>query len=328
MKSKRKTEIVRVAIINYEFALASAIIGIVDILGIVNEFCIKHSHYKRFETKIIHTDKRVNNFYQTISFESEPLDENEDFDLIIVPPLIDVEHKFNTQQKLLDWLFLMYNKGNCIASVCIGAYVLAQANLLNGKHATSHWIIEQKFKADYPKVKLQINRLVVEDENIITAGGVTAYIDLCLYIVRKFTNVKIAYMCANYLGVDAGRTSQQHYKNLSSVAAHNDKQIENLIEWLKQNFSRQITLKEMSKKISTSERTLMRKFKKATGELPHKFIQKLRVQKAKQLLIQTNDSFEHITYIVGYTNPSTFRKLFKEMTGLNPGMYREYFMVQ
>lgn len=328
MKHKQKTEIVRVAIINYEFALASAIIGIVDILGIVNEFCIKHSHCKRFETKIIHADKSVKNFYQTISFESEPLDENEDFDLIIVPPLIDVEHKFNTQQKLLDWLFLMYSKGNCIASVCIGAYVLAQANLLDGKHATSHWIIEQKFRADYPKVKLQIDRLVVEDENIITAGGVTAYIDLSLYIVRKFMNVEIAYMCANYLGVDAGRTSQQHYKNLSSVAAYNDKQIEKLIEWLKENFSKQITLKQMSKKISVSERTLMRKFKKATGELPHKFIQKLRVQKAKQLLIQTNDSFEYITYLVGYTNPSTFRKLFKEMTGLNPGMYREYFMVR
>jgi transcriptional regulator GlxA family with amidase domain len=328
MHTKQSCTEINVAIVNYEHALASAIIGIVDILAIVNEFCLDNSSEYRFVTKIVHTDNHINNFNIRINFESEPLNDNDNFDLIIVPPLIDLEHKFDTNIKLIKWLQLMNNKGNCISSVCIGAYILAQAGLLEGKKATSHWVIEQKLKQDYPSIHLEIDQIVIEDTNIITAGGVSAYIDLCLYIVRKFISIEVAYVCANYLGVDAGRSSQQHYKNLSNIAAHNDKDIEFLLSWLQKNFSTSITLKDMSKRISTSERTLIRKFSKATGELPNQYIQKLRVQKAKQLLINTNDSFEHITYLVGYTNSSSFRKLFKEMTGLNPGVYREYFMVR
>ncbi len=318
---------ITVAIVNYEHALASAIIGIKDILSIVNEFCLTDSSPK-FETKIIHTSQSIHNFNINVNFESEPLNDHDNFDLIIVPPLIDLEHKFDTKPSLLAWLNHMHSKGNCIGSVCIGAYILAQAGLLNGKKATSHWVIEHKMRQDYPEVQLEIDQIVVEDSNIITAGGVTAYIDLCLYVVRKFISIEIAYVCANYLGVDAGRTSQQHYKNLSSIATYNDKDIEVLVQWLQENYTLPISLKEMSKLISVSERTLIRKFTKATGELPNKYLQKLRVQKAKQLLIHTNDSFEYITHVVGYTNASGFRKLFKDMTGLNPGTYRDYFMVR
>ncbi|PIP11236.1 MAG: transcriptional regulator [Sulfurimonas sp. CG08_land_8_20_14_0_20_36_33] len=328
MNRKQSDGCIKVAIVNYEHALASAIIGIVDILAIVNNFCLDKSSSRKFDVKILHTHLSTKNFNMSIDFPSEPLNDQESFDLIIVPPLIDLEHKFNTSQQLLNWLQLMHNKGNCISSVCVGAYILAQAGLLNGKKATCHWVIEQKLKQDYPKIKLEIDQIVIDDDNVITAGGVTAYIDLCLYIVRKFISIEIAYVCANYLGVDAGRSSQQHYKNLSNIATHNDKDIELLNVWLKKNFSKSISSSDMAKRMHTSERTFIRKFKKATGELPNKYIQKLRVQKAKHLLITTNDSFEYITYLVGYTNTSTFRKLFKEMTGLNPGVYREYFMVK
>lgn len=318
---------ITVAIVNYEHALASAIIGIIDILSIVNEFCLDSSA-RKFEAKIIHASESIRNFNINIGFESTPFNDQDNFDLIIVPPLIDLEHKFDTSPALLTWLNLMHSKGNCIGSVCIGAYVLAQAGLLTGKKATSHWVIEHKMRQDYPEIQLEIDQIVIEDSNIITSGGVTAYIDLCLYVIRKFISIEIAYVCANYLGVDAGRTSQQHYKNLSSIATHNDKDIEVLVQWLQENYTSPITLKEMSKVISVSERTLIRKFHKSTGELPNKYLQKLRVQKAKQFLIHTNDSFEYITYLVGYTNASAFRKLFKEMTGLNPGVYRDYFMVR
>ncbi len=328
MKNNIPRVAIKVAIINYEHSLASAIIGIIDILAIVNTFCLDNECSKYFDTKIIHTDSLINNFNMPVDFQSEPLSDKDEFDLIIVPPLIDAEHKFDTSKKLLTWLNIMYHKGNCISSVCIGAYILAQAGILNGKHATSHWIIEQKLKNDYPLINLEIDKIIVEDENIITAGGVSAYIDLSLYCVRKFISIEIAYVCANYLGVDAGRTSQQHYKNLSAIAAHNDKDIQSLVLWINNNYNKCISIKDMSSKISVSERTLIRRFKKTTGELPNHYVQKVRVQKAKQLLISTNDSFEHITYLVGYTNTSTFRSLFKSMTGLNPGVYREYFMVK
>jgi transcriptional regulator GlxA family with amidase domain len=211
--------------------------------------------------------------------------------------------------------------------VCIGAYVLAQAKLLDDKYATSHWIIEKKLKQDFPKVKLDIDKLIVEDGNIITAGGVSAYIDLCLYITRKFISKEVSYICANYLGVDAGRTSQQHYKNLTLIPSKND-DIQKVLQYLKQHFREPIIHKNMAKLISVSERTLIRYFKKSTGQLPNQYLQKLRVEEAKRLLLCTMDSFEYITYSVGYSNTSSFRELFKRLTGLTPSKYRNRFMIQ
>ncbi len=95
-----------------------------------------------------------------------------------------------------------------------------------------------------------------------------------------------------------------------------------------ENFTQSITIKDMARLISVSERTFLRYFKDATGELPHFYIQKLRVERAKHLLLCTKDSFENITYHVGYSNVSTFRNLFKRFTGLTPKKYREYFMVK
>ncbi len=299
-----------------------------DIFSIVNNFCLDDGCVNYFNIEILHADEIISNYNLSINLVSKPLRDDAVYDLIIIPPIIDMEFNFGTNERLIKWLNDMYSKKSIISSVCVGAYVLAQSGLLDGRYATSHWIVESLIKKNFPKVKLDVNKLIVEDRNIITAGGASAYIYLCLYIVRRFISSKAAYICANYLGVDAGKKSQQHYKDLTLIATNNDQDIERLTQWIKKNFSKNITLKDMSKKISVSERTLIRKFKKSTGELPNNFLQKLRVQKTKELLINSTDSFEHITYLVGYTNPSTFRQLFKKMTNLNPSEYRKLFLAK
>jgi transcriptional regulator GlxA family with amidase domain len=319
---------IKIAIVNYDKVLISSLIGMVDIFAIVNNFCLDNTTTHYFHTEILHTDEKIKNFNFLINFTSKQLDDKDSYDLIIIPPIIDTNFNFQANTHLIQWINTMYNKNSTIASVCVGAYVLAQSGLLNNKCATTHWVIESKMKQDFPMVKLDTNKLIIEDGNIITAGGASAYIYLCLYIVRKLISNEASYMCANYLGVDAGKKSQQHYKDLAQIAINNDQDIEKLVLWIETNFSKNITLQEMSKKVSVSERTLIRKFKKATGDLPHHYIQKLRVQKAKELLINTANSFERITYLVGYTNPSTFRKLFKKATNFNPIEYRKIFMAK
>ncbi len=323
-----KTTIINIAIINYEHALASSIIGMMDIFAIVNNFCLVDKKYPCFNIDILHSKQDISNFNIQINFKSKPIMSDSNYDLIIVPPLIDLKHKFETDVSLIHWLQRNYKKGTFISSVCIGAYVLAQAGILDNKYATSHWVIEKKLKQDFPKIKLEIDKLIVQDGNIITAGGLSAYIDLCLYVTRKFISKEVSYICANYLGVDAGRVSQKHYKNLSIIPSEDD-DISKVLQYLKKHFKEPISIKDMAQQISVSERTFIRYFKKGTGELPNKYLQKLRVEEAKKrLLLNTQDSFEYITYCVGYSNPSTFRKLFKKMTGLNPQQYREYFIAK
>lgn len=321
-------KIIKIAVINYEKVLTSSLVGMLDIFSIVNTFILGSEHEYAFETEILHTDKIITNFNISINLKSRPINYQDHYDLVIIPPIIDTEFQFDENTKLIEWLNYRYLQNSIICSVCVGAYVLAQSGLLNNRRATSHWLIESKIKHDFPKVNLDVHKLIIEDENIITAGGASAYIYLCLYIVRKFISSQAAYTCANYLGVDAGKKSQQHYKDLTQIATENDRDIELIVAWLKENLTEAITVNDMAKKISVSERTLIRKFKKSTGELPNNFLQKLRVQKAKELLINTCESFEQITYIVGYTSPSTFRKLFKEATDLSPIDYRKLFMAK
>jgi transcriptional regulator GlxA family with amidase domain len=318
---------IKIAIINYEHALASSVLGLLDIFSIVNHFCLVDKKDVMFHVDILHTHTNIHNFNIQIDFNSKALLQEMNYDIIIIPPLIDLEHKFETNTTLLQWLQKQYQNKTTIASVCVGAYILAQAGLLDDKQATSHWVIEKKLKQDFPKIKLMIDKLIVEDGNIITAGGVSAYIDLALYITRKFISKEVSYLCANYLGVDAGRTSQKHYKNLTILPSNNEN-IQKVLEHLKEYFKEPITIKDMAKYISVSQRTFLRYFKKATGESPNQYLQKLRVEESKRLLLCTHDSFEYITYCVGYSNTSSFRNLFKKLTGLTPGEYRDYFMIK
>lgn len=327
-RSINKTAPIKVAILNLEHVLASSIVGIMDIFSITNTFCCCDRSTRHFEVTVIDLDNIAKNFNTSITFPSIQPNKNQTYDLVIVPPIINLDHNFNISEDLISWLQAMYQKGSYVCSVCIGAYILAEAGLLTGKKATTHWAVESKLRSNFPAVDLQIDKIIIEDDNIITSGGVSTYVDLCLYIIRKFISIDAAYKCANYLVVDSGRTSQKPYKDLTIVASHNDATINHLITSIKTNFTQEFTIKKMARKISLGERTFLRRFKKATGELPNTFIQKVRVQKAKEFLINTNESFESITAMVGYTNTSSFRRLFKEMVGLNPGEYRHSFMVK
>lgn len=315
---------IRVAIINIDNSLSSAILGMIDIFSIANLFC----GGKKIDVSIVHTKDNIKSFNTHAKLESNEVDKKGNYHIVIIPPIVDIEFSMEKDEQLSNWLYQMVQEGNHICSVCAGAYILAQAGLLNGKKATTHWLLESKFQKEFPLIDVDIDKIIIEDGHIITTGGVSTYIDLCLYIIRKFISPDVAQSCANYLVVDTGRMSQKPYKDLTILANHNDEDIKCLMHWIEEHYQKKISITQMAKQISISTRTLIRRFKKATGELPNNYIQKIRVQKAKEFLINTNDSFEIITYNIGYDNASTFRRLFKDMTGLNPSEYRRSFMLK
>ncbi len=322
ISGRKKT--LKVAIVNIDNALTSAIAGIGDIFAIANSFSSENFLFC-IETSIVSlgSDIQVYNPYFAIS--TIEADDNSAFDLIIIPPVVGTRHYANHNVYLLKWLNLMHNKGSIVCSVCAGAYILAQTGLLDHKSVTTHWSVESDFIKRFPNVKLNISKILIDESNIITAGGGTAYIDLSLYIIKKFISMEVAYSCAKYLLIDTGRVSQEYYKDLSVAVTSNDEEINRLLAWIKQNIDRPLNIKMMSDYLSVSEKTLTRKFKKATGELPKTFVQKIKIEHAKDLLINTTSSFEHITYLSGYNDTSSFRRLFKKMTSLSPGEYRKKF---
>jgi len=318
---------ITVAIVNLPNALMSSIIGIQDVFHIANTFCIP-DEFRVFSIKFLHDEVETKNFQSTIQLESIKIDLEQNFDVIIIPPIIENTNRITVSDTLNTWLNHMYLRGSYICSVCVGAYILASVGLLDNKKSTSHWIIEKDIIDKFPLVCLDVDKIIIEDQNIITSGGVSAYLDLSLYLIRKYFSISVAYQCANYLVVDAGRTSQKHYKNLAKVNTELDLEMKDLLVWIDANIQYPLNISALANKLHVSERTLIRRFSKNIGVLPTKYLQNIRVQKAKELIINSTKSFEQVTYCVGYEDISSFRRLFKQMTGLSPGEYKKLFMVK
>ena len=298
----------KIAILNLKNTLKSALYSIEEIFYINENFC-KQSNEIEISTKII---------------TLEDINKKEIFDVVIIPPLMSSSDFNFTIPKLNNWLEKQYYKGTTLCSSCVGSFFIASSGLLDGKMATTHWAYSEFFKQNFPKVKLNTDKILIDD-GIITAGGVTAYMDLCLYLIEKYHSNKTASNLANLLVIDKGRESQKSYKTFSTIFLFDDEDIKKTVKWMKENVSEQISNALLAKKLNISERTFTRRFKKSLNTTPNNYLQNLRVEKAKELLITTNKSFDTITFDVGFFNESSFRKLFKKQTSLNPSEFRKKY---
>lgn len=314
---------IEVAIVLTEHAMISAVTGISDIFTIANDYC-RNKNQSSFNVSYLSSkyDFKSNSL---ISLEHSYINKDKAFDLIIIPPMLKSDKLLDVDEILNQWLIQMYHKGSILSSVCVGSFILAQTALIDGKKATTHWLSEKEFTMSFPQVHLHSDKILIDEGQIVTAGGMTAYIDLALYFIEKFHTRENADQCASILLVDRGRSSQKSYKDLSKLMLIDDTDIKELLTWMKKHLALEITTKRLAKKMHLEERTFLRRFKNATDITPKHYLQNLRVQAAKSLLIHSSKSFDTISFEVGYNNESSFRRLFKRETSLNPGEYRKKF---
>lgn len=306
----------KVAILILENVLKSTAFGIEELFYINNNFA-KAKDEEKIQTEFV-------SFEDSKYFECKPLSYDTYYDVVIIPPTLK-EHSFDIEKEIIDWLIFQHSKKAILASACIGSFILAKTKLLDGKKATTHWAYEDMFKKEFPHIDLDIDKILIEEKNIITAGGINAYLDLCLYIVEKSHSNRTATQLANLMIIDRGRVSQKSYKTFSTIFLYDDKEIKNIIEWMKENLSEQISVDLLAKKINLTEKTFTRRFKKTINSSPIQYLKSLRVEKAKELLISTSKTLGEITIEVGYFDENSFRKLFKKETSLNPIEYRNRF---
>lgn len=306
----------KIGILIFENVLKSAAYGIEELFLMNNKYC-KSKNEKDIETTFISLEDSKYFDISLLNFEDF-------YDVIIIPPLLN-DYECNANQTIIDWLIFQHSKGTILATACIGSFVLAKTNLLNGKKATTHWAYEDKFIKEFPSVLVDTDKILIDEKDIITAGGVNAYIDLCLYIIEKAHSNRTATQLANLMVIDKGRDSQKSYKSFSTIYLYDDEEIKTSIEWMKENLQEQISVLTLAKMIHTTEKTYTRRFNKAINKSPIQYLKTLRIEKAKELLISTNKSFSDITFEVGYFDENSFRKYFKKETSLNPKEYRKRF---
>jgi len=234
---------------------------------------------------------------------------------------IQVSHKTEIQQ----WLRACYKKGSLITSFCTGSFLLASSGLLKGKTTTTHWRSAELFRRVFPFVKLDCDQLIVDNGDIICSGGSMSYIDLSLYLIEKICGKDIASDCAKLLVFDPVRQKQSPYITFSAQKDHDDQAILKAQDWLERHYKSEVSLELLAQTVGLGSRTFKRRFKQATGENPINYLQRVRVEQAKNQLEKTTEPINNIVWSVGYEDISSFRLLFRRFTGLTPRGYREKF---
>jgi len=320
----------RIGIIAYDNCIASAVLGAVDVFAVANwEWQNDQAHDgPLFEVEVVSMDGRqVHGFKHGLPIlPHRAVRREEALDLIIIPPWLgDMETVLRAGQDVIAWVQACHTQGTYVTGVCTGTFLMAEAGLLTGREATTHWLWSPPFRERYPDVMLKPEKILIDEGDVICAGGMTAYLDLCLYLVSKFGAADLASMCSKLLLVDSGRRSQTPYQVHSFQKNHADEEILHVQEWLEAHYMESVPVQVLARRARLGKRTFMRRFKQATGDSPREYVQRLRVESAKRMLESTQKTFSEITWHVGYKDVSSFHRLFKRRTGLSPGAYRSKF---
>ena len=204
-------------------------------------------------------------------------------------------------------LHAAFRSGAEIASSCSAVFLVASAGLLDGRRATTTWWLAPLFRKLFPKVMLDTDAMVLTDGEVTTAGAAMAQLDLMLSIIARHAGPDLADSCARFLLLDQ-RQSQSRYMALSFLATA-DERVSRAERWACARLHRSFSISELAKAVGLGARTFARRCERATGLSPVRFVQKLRIEKAMELLETTRLSLDEIAERVGYADPSTLRKL-------------------
>ena len=318
-----------VTILGLYNTMATTIFGPMDILNQAGRLWNRLSSFPQtpfFEVTIATPDglpiRSVNNIYIQPHCSIEKIQQT---DLIIIASATYIDRILEKNPELVPWILKHYRQGAHVASICTGAFLLAETGLLDGKSATLHWGFTEVFRKRYPKVKVMQDRMFIDHGRLYCSAGVSAGMDLTLYLVEKFCGRKSAVESAKTMVLDMGRESQAPYARFLAPKDHGDLLVIKAQEWMEQHQAEAIDYDGLAEKFRMSRRSLERRFKRATGITPLGYLQQLRVEGAKRMLEEGTLTFNEITYRVGYEDISFFRKIFVRLTGLRPKEYQQRF---
>jgi transcriptional regulator GlxA family with amidase domain len=247
-------------------------------------------------------------------------------DLIIVPSSgLDLDNQFARHAALFPWLRKKAAQGSYIAGTCTGAAYLAEAGLLDGREATTHWATAEEYRLRYPRVNWRPEKLITEDRRVLCSGGVYSSMDLSLYLVEKLCGHDVALKCAKALLINMPRPCQSGYAVLPLSRPHDDDKVRAAEAYMEENYAKDVSFEALARRLAMSPRNFIRRFKRATGRLPGSYLQELRVAIAKGMLEDGARSLQAVSSAVGYEDAAFFRSVFKRSTGMSPGEYRENF---
>lgn len=244
---------------------------------------------------------------------------------LLVAPDVPPSGQFDVEVR---WLRDCYDRGAIVATACSGALLLAEAGLLKGVEATTHWAFCDLLRRHYPGVRVREQAALVasgEGQRLVMAGGGTSWLDLTLYLIARATNVEIAMQTARVFLIDWHDVGQQPFASLARARQVDDAVIARCQVWIAEHYAEAAPVAAMVRLSGLPERTFKRRFRHATGLGPLEYVHTVRLEEAKQMLEAENAPVETVAHAVGYEDAGFFNRLFRRKVGLTPGQYRRRF---
>lgn len=317
---------VQIGIVLYPGAQLSAVLGLTDLFKVAGRIAEDVEHaLMRLRVRHLRVEGETESF---VVFDSDPDAVRENIgacDVLILPPSLEPPISANAAAPVARWLRERHGEGSILASVCAGAFLLAETGLLTGRAVTTHWGSADAFRNRFPAVGLEIDRLIIDGGDIISVGGLMAWTDLGLKLVERFLGPVVMGQTARMLLVDPPGREQRFYSGFAPRLTHGDTAIVKAQHFLQANGGHDAGLANLAEEAGLEERTFLRRFQKATGMTATEYAQRLRVSKAQELLQFGLLPIERVAWEVGYSDPGAFRKIFFRIVGLTPGEYRQRF---
>lgn len=247
-------------------------------------------------------------------------------DLIIIPALFgNMSEAIESNREMLPWIIDQYAKGAEVASLCVGAFLLASTGLLKGKKCSTHWGFTSEFREMFPDVEVQDGSIVTEENRIYSSGGANSYWNLLLYLVEKYTDRETAILASKYFAIDIDRNNQLSFAMFKAQKDHDDIEVKEAQEYIEKNIEERISVETLASRVAVGRRSLERRFKQATSNSILEYIQRVKIEAAKRSFENSRKNINQVMYDVGYTDTKTFRATFKKITGLTPVEYRNKY---
>ena len=305
----------------------SSIVGTYKIFTRANKYWKETGRRELFKIELAGISKKVD-FYDGL-FTVTPhtnISTITKTNLIIIPSLNhNYQKAVKGNQMLVDWIEEQYKQGAEIASICTGTFLLASSGLLDGRTCSTNWAVADQFRTMFPKVNLQADKLITDENGIYTSGGAYSFLNLVVYLIEKYYDRQTAIFCSKVFQIEMDRQSQSPFMIFTGQKSHGDEIVKKAQAYIESHVDEKISVENLSSKLAVGRRNFDRRFIKATGNTPLEYSQRVKIEAAKKAFENTRQTINEVMYDVGYSDVKAFREVFRKVTGISPLEYRSKY---
>ena len=305
----------------------SSIVGAYKIFTRANEFWKATGKRELFKIELAGISNKVELYEGLFSVKPHTqISGIKKTDLIIIPSLNhNYQKAVKGNQAMIHWIERQYRQGAEVASICTGAFLLASSGLLDGRVCSTHWSVADNFRTMFPRVDLQTDKLITDENGIYTNGGAYSFLNLLIYLVEKYYDRQTAIFCSKVFQIEMDRQSQSPFTIFTGQKTHGDDVVKKAQAYIEGHVDEKISVEQLSSHFSVGRRNFDRRFIRATGNTPVEYSQRVKIESAKKAFETTRKTINEVMYDVGYSDMKAFREVFRKITGMSPLAYRSKY---